>query len=160
MLKNLSVSSKILGVALIVLVVTALIGVISLFKLTGIVEKADDMGNNLMPSVTLLAKMRNSVDTYRRSELQFYLKNTEEEFKKYYDRMGTMEIEMGKAAEAFKKFRLNDEEKKLLGVYEEAWKEYSASAQKALGLIKAGKVDEAQIETRGNGKKRYDSANI
>jgi hemerythrin-like metal-binding protein len=159
MFKNLSVSSKILGITLIVLVVTVLIGIISLFKLSGIVEKADDMGKNLMPSVSMLAMMRNSVDTYRRSELQFYLKNTEAEFKKYHDRMGAMEIEMNKGAEAFKKFRLNDEEKKLFGAYEEAWKEYSASAQKALGLIKAGKFDEAQIETRGNGKKRYDSVN-
>ena len=123
MFKNLSVSSKILGITLIVLVVTVLIGIISLFKLSGIVEKADDMGKNLMPSVSMLAMMRNSVDTYRRSELQFYLKNTEAEFKKYHDRMGAMEIEMNKGAEAFKKFRLNDEEKKLFGAYEEAWKE-------------------------------------
>jgi len=158
MFNNLSVSTKIFGISLAVLVISALVGIISLVKLSTIVEESDDMGKNLMPSVSLLAKMRNNVDTYRRSELQFYLKNSEEEFKKYHDRMGKMEAEMNSSADTFKKFRLNDEEKKMVNTYETAWKSYAASAQKALALIKEGKMEDAQTETRGNGKKLYEYA--
>ena len=159
MFKQLSISTKILGTIAVILAITIGVAIVAITRLSCIATVADHIGAVLMPRVTTLAKIRTSVDTYRRSELQFYLKNTDAEFKKYHDRMGKMQEEMTGAKESFAKLKLESEEKKQLESFDAAWSAYVASAQKSLDLIKAGKADEAPQQTRGEGKKLYDHVN-
>jgi hemerythrin-like metal-binding protein len=159
MLKNVSIRFKIVGTVVSILILMVLVGVISLFKLSSASTIAEDMGKNQMPSVTILAKLGNTVDTYRRSELQFYLKNSPEDFKRYLDRMGKMQDDFSAARNALGRLRLTDEEKKKFADFEAAWLAYTASAQKVVGLVKSGDFDAAQQQTRGEGKKLYDQAN-
>lgn len=158
MFSKIGLSAKIFGAQLIILAAMVTIGIVSISKLTTVTFIADELGQTQLPAVTILSKARNYVDTYRRSELQFYLKNTDEEFKKYHDRMGKMQDEMKSALDSYQKLHLLDEEKKKLQEFETTWKLYTASAAKALELITSGKVDDAQKQTRGEGKKHYDLA--
>jgi len=157
--KNLSVSTKILCTIATILVVTALVGLISIIKLSNVTKISEDMGQNVMPSISILAKFGNSVDTYRRSELQFYLKNSDADFKKYSDRIVKMQEEIKATRQEFYKHSDTDNEKKLMAEFDAAWEGYVASAQKALDLIKIGNIADAQNQTRGDGKKLYDQAN-
>lgn len=159
MFKNVSISVKILGSIALILVISVLVGIISMVKLGTLSNIGDDMGKKLMPSATHIAKMRNAVDTYRRSELQFYLTNTDADIARYGERMGKMDEELKAGKDALAKFNLTDAEKKMLANFETAWKEYSAVSQKSLALIREGKRDEAQTLTRGDAKKLYDQAN-
>jgi len=159
MFKNLNIGAKIFSTIVVITIISAMVGVVSLAKLSGVSATADEIGSNLMPSVAALAKMRNFVDTYRRSELQFYLNNTEAEFKKYFDRMGKMQEELKVIRDSYAKLRLSEADKKQITVFDSAWQSYITSAQKALALIREGKQDEAQAVTRGEGKKLYDQAN-
>ncbi len=159
MANRLSIGSKVLGTVGLVLTLLVLIGIVSLAKLSTVASVADEMGQNHMPSVTLLAKIRNNVDTYRRSELQFYLKNSAEDFKRYFDRMGKMQEEMNASREAFKKLKLSEEEKKQLAAFDTVWNSYVTFTNGVIELIKAGKLEEAQTQTRGEGKKLYDASN-
>ena len=159
MFSRVTIGTKIIGIVGAILVLLILIGLVSLVKLSNVATVAGEIGGNEMPGVTILAKIGNNVDTYRRSELQFYLKNSEEDFNRYLTRMGTMREEITSALEAYKKLPLAEEEKKHLAAFDAAWPPYVASAEKVVGLVKAGQMDEAQTQTRGEGKKLYDEAN-
>ncbi|RII29462.1 MAG: hypothetical protein CXR30_11240 [Geobacter sp.] len=159
MLKNLSVSTKILSTIAIILIVTALVGLISIIKLSNVTKISEDMGQNVIPSVSILAKFGNNVDTYRRSELQFYLKNSDADLKKYSDRMIRMQEEIKAARQEFLKHSDTDNEKRMMAEFDATWERYVASAQKALDLIRAGNAADAQSQTRGEGKKLYDQSN-
>jgi len=158
-MKHFSIRWKIIGTVTSVIVLMVLAGAISLFKLSSASTIAEDMGQNLMPSVTILAKLGNAVDTYRRSELQFYLKNTREDFSRYLARMEKMEESCRAAKSALGKLRLTDEEKRKFAEFETTWLAYTGSARKTVELIKSGNIDAAQQQTRGEGKKLYDQAN-
>ncbi|WP_168205956.1 bacteriohemerythrin [Geobacter sp. FeAm09] len=159
MFKNVSVGTKILGTVATILVLMILVGILSIVRLSSVTGVADDMGRNLMPSVSLLAQMRNTVDTYRRSELQFYLPNTDEDFKRYSDRMVKMQDELKTARQSYDKLDLTDGEKKQIASFDSAWQEYTASTRKVLELIRGGNLEDAQKQTRGEGKKLYDRVN-
>jgi hemerythrin-like metal-binding protein len=160
MFNKLSISTKIIGTIAVVLALSVLVAVIAITRLAMVSAVAGDVGEVLMPRVAALAKIRTSVDTYRRSELQFYLKNTDAEFEKYHTRMGKMQEEMKAAKEQVAKLNLSAEEKKQLDVFDAAWNAYVGSAQQVLTLLKSGKAEEAQQQTRGEGKKLYDQVNL
>ncbi len=159
MFKNMSVGSKIISTITLIMLMSVLVGGVSLTKLARVASVTDDIGMSGMPHVIDLAKLRNSVDTYRRSELQFYLKNSDDDFKKYQDRMAKMQEEMKGVKDAFLKRMLTEDEKKQISAFDAAWQSYTANAQKALALVREGRPDEAQAITRGEGKKFYDQAN-
>lgn len=159
MFRNMGVSARILCAIIAVTSITVLVGVFSVTRLSFVRKVADDLGSNQIPGVMALAKMGNFTDTYRRSELQFYLKNSDDDLKKYQDRMGKMLNEIKTARDAYSKLNLHDEEKKQLADFDAALQVYTASAQKVLALIREGKIDEAQSLTRGDGKKQYDHVN-
>jgi len=159
MFNRVGISTKIFGTIVTTLIIMLLVGILSSMKLSSVTSVAEEMGQHQMPGVTILANIRNNVDTYRRSELQFYLKNSEEEFKRYHDRMGKMQEELKASREKYSKLHLSDEEKKQISEFETAWDSYVSSTQKAIDLLKSGKVDEAQKQTRGDGKKTYDQSN-
>jgi len=133
--------------------------VVSLGKLATVTHVTEEIGNSGLPHMSDLSKLRNRVDTYRRSELQFYLKNSDEEFKKYSDRMLKMQDEMKEIEGNFAKRNPTDDEKKMISSFETLWKQYTGTAQKTLALIRDGKSEEAQTITRDEGKKLYDQAN-
>src|SRR5689334_9145379 len=159
MLTRLSVRTKILGTIGVVLTISLVVAAVAVIKLSSLAAVSDDIGKVLMPRVAIMAKIRNSVDTYRRSELQLYLKNSEAEFTKYYDRMDKMQEDMKVTKEAYGKLNLSADEKKHLESFDNAWNTYVASARKVVDLVKSGNVDEAQKLTRGEGKTRYDQVN-
>ncbi|TWJ18245.1 bacteriohemerythrin [Geobacter argillaceus] len=159
MFSRVTIGTKIIGIVGAILGLLILIGLVSLAKLSNVAAVADEIGRKEMPGVTILAKIGNNVDTYRRSELQFYLKNTEEDFKRYHDRMGKMQEEIKSSLEAYKKLPLADEEKRHLAAFDAAWPPYVTNTANVDELVKAGQLDEAQKLTRGEGKKLYDEAN-
>lgn len=159
MIKNLKIGTKILTSIMVITVFSVVMAVISLSKLAKVTHVTDDIGMNGMPHMSDLSKLRNRVDTYRRSELQFYLKNTEADFKKYADRMIKMQDELKTIKDGFAKRNPTDDEKKMVAAFDTAWLGYLATAQQAFTLIQQEKSDEAQLITRGEGKKIYDQAN-
>lgn len=159
MLKNMSIRAKIIGAVISMLVFMVLIGSVSIWKLSVASSIADDMSRNLMPSVALLARIGTNVDTYRRSELQLYLKNSSADFQRYRDRMALMQKEFQSSGAAVKTLRLTPAEQQNYANFEAAWSAYASSAAKVIDLIAAGNPDAAQVQTRGEGKKLYDAAN-
>jgi hemerythrin-like metal-binding protein len=159
MLKNIGISTKVFGTILAIILIMVVIGIFSITRLVSVANVADELGQQHMPAVSFVAKMRNCVDTFRRSELQFYLKNSADDFKRYHERMGKMQDELKAAKESYGKLHLSEQEKKTLAEFETAWSTYLSTTQKVIDLLKAGSVDEAQMLTRGDGKKFYDQSN-
>jgi hemerythrin-like metal-binding protein len=159
MFKNLGIGVKILSSILVVTFFSVVMAIVSLGKLATVSNVTDDIGMNGMPHMRDLSMLRNRVDTYRRSELQFYLKNSEADFKKYADRMVKMKEEIKEAKNAFAKRNPTTDETKLMASFDGAWLEYTDTAQKVFSLIQEGKADDAQNVTRNEGKKVYDKAN-
>ncbi len=159
MFSSVNIGTKIVGTVGSILILLILIGLVSLAKLSTVAAVANQLGQVDMPNVTSLAKMRNNVDTYRRSELQFYLKNSEEDFKRYLDRMGRMQEELNASRDVFRKRIQLEEEKRQLAAFDTTWQSYVAFTRNVVELIKAGKLEEAQLQTRGEGKKLYDESN-
>ncbi len=159
MFKNMGIGAKIVSSIMVVTFFSVLMAVVSLGKVASVAHVTDEIGMNITPRMSDLSKLRNRVDTYRRSELQFYLKSTEAEFKKYADRMIKMQEEIKDIKGEFLKRNPSEEEKKRMEGFDPAWQGYVATAQKAYSLIQEGKSDEATAVTRGEGKKLYDQAN-
>lgn len=158
MLNKMGITWKILCTVGMILLLMLALGIITSAKLYQVTGYADEIGRSLLPSVTLTGKLRSSVDTYRRSELQFYLKNNGEDLQRYLDRMTKMQGEIKAALDDFTHHGLTDDEKKLITTFNTVWSSYNESALKVIELIKAGKLDDAQRQTRGDGKKQYDLA--
>jgi hemerythrin-like metal-binding protein len=159
MLKNLNIRSKIMGAVLATLAFMILIGCVAIWKLSVASATADHMSRNLMPGVATLAKIGNAVDTCRRSELQFYLKNSREEFVRYRDRMARMETDIQDGVTYLGTLHLTGAEQQTIASFRSAWAAYTRSAGMVTQMVEAGRLDEAQAQTRGEGKRLYDAAN-
>ncbi|GAM10814.1 methyl-accepting chemotaxis protein [Geobacter sp. OR-1] len=153
------IQTKITGTLVVIISLMCLVGLIACLKLWELARVADELGQVNMPAVMMLAKMRNNVDTYRRSELQFYLKNTPDDFNRYYERMGKMQTELKSSLESYGKLKLSAGEQGKIKELDAAWNSYLEAAKKSVDLIKAGNIDDAQAQTRGEGKKLYDNTN-
>jgi len=159
MAKGISVGTKIVGSNLVVVVIMVLVAILSIARMSSITTVAETIATEQVPMLQHFNAMRNAVDTYRRSELQFYLDNDEASLSRYADRMRKMAEEIASHGEALKKMPLTDVEKKGLGEFDAAFAEYRASAEKTLSLVRGGKIAEGTVHTRGEGKKLYDRVN-
>ncbi len=158
MFKKLSMSVKLLGSFGAVLVVMILVGLLAMTKLAQVNHAAHQLGANDLPSVVLAGKLRMSMDHYRRSELQLYLKNTDADLKNYADLMGKIRQEMDLGLDKLNKVSNAQDAKHQITAFSTAWKSYEESAQRVRTLIQQGRADEAQSVTRGAGKQAYEQA--
>jgi len=159
MFTSLRVNQKFMIVIFAFLVSSLLAGVVTFTKLTSITGDTERIGGVLMPATAVAGKLRNSVDTYRRSELQYYLNNTDEEMKRYADRMVKMREEVKDMRESLAKMPLSAEARKQLADFDAAWSAYAPTAAKVYDMIRGGDSNGAQKLTRGEGKKLYDKTN-
>ncbi|GAB4300614.1 MAG: methyl-accepting chemotaxis protein [Desulfuromonadia bacterium] len=159
MARGLGVGAKIVGANLAVVAIMVLVAIISITRMSSVSSVAEGIAAEQVPMLQHFNSMRNSVDTCRRSELQFYLYNDEASLAKYAERIKKMAEEIASHEGALRKMALTDVEKKGLAEFDSTFADYRKSADRVISLVREKKIAEATALTRGEGKELYDRVN-
>jgi methyl-accepting chemotaxis protein len=157
MLSNLSLRTKIMSGFLVVMLLTLVLGIISLVELKGLSKNIEDLANNQMPSVKYLGEIERIVGGIRRGEIQSsYNQDDVAAVDKYQKRLSESKTEIGKNSAGYDKMEKSAEEGKNWSEAKQATERYLASAAVTFQLIKEGKRPEATAQQYEASKKEFD----
>ncbi len=95
-LRNLSISAKVVSAFALVLVVTIVLGLFAIQRLSDVNDHAADIRNNWLPSTRILGELKFKTMRYRQRQAVFVLFTTEEERQKEIDNLGTIDADIQK----------------------------------------------------------------
>jgi len=130
MFRHLSIGTKMILTFLVVIALTAVIGIFAMVqnsRLTGIV--AQTAGSDI-PGIHSAALMQSLVGSHRRGEFLMLLATEKEAREKYARRNDEAAEKLAKAQAAYEKIMDSDEEKKCYGEFKSAWAVYIAEYPK------------------------------
>jgi methyl-accepting chemotaxis protein len=156
-LSNVSIKMKIISGFSLVVLLTAVVGIIAIVKMQGLGNDIDDFTSNLMPSVKYLNEVERGLNDVRRGEIQASYKQEDTAVvDKYFKRLGDKKVDVAKSVANYDKMNLTAEEKKNWGQAKQEIDQYFVAAAKTFELIKAGKTQEAIEQQNGASKKEFD----
>jgi methyl-accepting chemotaxis protein len=159
MLKNLKISNKILVGFMTVLILVLGLGVFSLYMMSRIKEKTNDITLNWLPSVYYVSAMNKNISDLRIKEYRHILTFTDNE-------MDLIELDLKKLKDEFDsntknyvKLISSDEEQKLYDNFKDLYDQYWVEHAKILKVSRQNLTDSAKKMMWGKSKELYDAAN-
>jgi len=153
--KNLSISTKLISGFLAVIALSILMGGISLWKLAGVNENVNQLGDNWMVSVYTIGQVSDGLANLRRLDLA-YLGTEGAEAHAGYEREMVEYAEQVKTNwAAYEPTITLDEEKRIAPELKEMWQRYHAYHEQSMGLLREGKNAEAKALIYGDEKAAY-----
>jgi methyl-accepting chemotaxis protein len=156
-LSNFRISTKIGGGFFIIVILTLLLGLISLIQLSRVANTTEDIASNKLVSVEMTGKLRDLLNEFRRNESRHLLSATRKEMK-------ALEVAMADGAKTLKDLDANADrifgsptEAKMLADYRknrEIWLEVNLRMAPA---SRAGKQDEATELYNGESNTAFDA---
>ncbi|MBJ6725785.1 HAMP domain-containing methyl-accepting chemotaxis protein [Geomesophilobacter sediminis] len=156
--KDMRIGGKIFFVVLVVLGLTAILGVFSIYQLGRVNASTVDIATNWLPSVKTLGRMEANMGEIRRSELQFVLSDSKENLEKYAKRLETQFESMKKTQAEYEKLISSPEEKKLYEEFLATWNSYLEVNKKIMPLGWQNKDRECKELIRGDSSKFFNTA--
>ncbi|OCX17466.1 HAMP domain-containing methyl-accepting chemotaxis protein [Pseudomonas graminis] len=153
---DLKISTKLISSFLVVLALTAAMGVFAIHQLGAVNQAAQDIRGNWMPSMRAAAGMRFFAANYRLKENRHISTDVAEE-KAQAEREATearqqFETRMG----TYENLLSNDEDRQLLAAAKSAWASYLTSSNQVLDLSRQNQEDQARSLLRGESKVRFE----
>ena len=153
---DLKISTKLISSFLVVLALTAAMGVFAIHQLGGVNQAAQDIRGNWMPSMRAAAGMRFFAASYRLKENRSIGTDVAEE-KAQAEREATearqqFETRMG----TYENLLSNEEDRQLLAAAKGAWATYLATSNQLLELSRQNQEDQARSLLRGESKVRFE----
>lgn len=156
-LSNFKISTKIGGGFFIIVVLTLVLGIISLVQLSRVASTTEDIASNKLVGVEMTGKLRDLLNEFRRNESRHLLSATRKEMK-------ALEVNMADGAKALKELDaladrifVSPAEIKMLADYRknrEVWLDVNLRMAPA---SRAGKQDEATELYNGESKTAFDA---
>jgi len=155
--RNLKVANKIMLVVSAVLVLTAILGLLSIQKLKAVNGSTTDIATNWLPSVATLGEMGTATQSVRRLELRHIL-STNKADKDSTEAQLSSTLEDLKQAEArYEPMIASPEERNLYDQFRQSWDAYMAEQRKILDLSRANKTEDAANLADGLSKEKFAS---
>ncbi|RZI67959.1 MAG: HAMP domain-containing protein [Pseudomonas sp.] len=153
---DLKISTKLISSFLVVLALTAAMGVFAIHQLGAVNQAAQDIRGNWMPSMRAAAGMRFFAANYRLKENRHISTDVAEE-KAQAEREATearqqFETRMG----TYENLLSNDEDRQLLAAAKSAWASYLTSSNQVLDLSRQNQEEQARSLLRGESKVRFE----
>jgi methyl-accepting chemotaxis protein len=155
---NIMIRSKILAAFFVITLMTLFLGIFSLTEIGKVNSEAEDMSNNLIPSITAISAIDSQLNINRRGEILACTKTTPEELEQYSKRQTETMVKVNKAIAEFEKLPLSVEEKNKLDGFKSQIAVYYKDSAKTFEAAKTGNVDETIATMRSVSKKSYDIA--
>jgi methyl-accepting chemotaxis protein len=137
-LSDVRIGVKLGGVFLVMVLLTVLLGILSLMQITKIHDDTNDIATNWLPSISTLGKIQNLLNDTRRGELQHILDSTPDGKKKEADRIASNLPKLEAEGKKFEAMLDSPQEKQAWDKYVQSLKAYQATTPKFLELSNAG----------------------
>ena len=138
-----------------VLVLMAVLGVVSLRKLSKMNEAAADLGTNWLPSVQILGQLRFDAGVARRWELNYFLLPDKVEARQRFEQaMATVERD----EKTYEPLISSDEERRLYQEFRSAWDQHLAVKSRFFTMAEKGQQKEALALSDTDGLETFSAA--
>ncbi|HWV16868.1 MAG TPA: methyl-accepting chemotaxis protein [Cellvibrio sp.] len=153
---DLKIATKLLAAFMLVLILTAFMGIFSIFQLASVNKVANEIASNWMPSMRAAQGMRFFVAEYRIKEARHVLAKDQEE-------MANMEQQAAEAAKSFEdrlttyeKLLTSEDDRQLFSDVTHNWQQYKEASKKLLEISRTTTGDEARNFFYGPSKQTFD----
>ena len=151
--KNLKISAKLLVGFVLLLVLTAFIGLFSIYELSSVNNSATELGTNWMPSVKAAMGVKERLSRIRSQEAQLVFAENPEEIAVYEGRVNEAVKGLRENEAAYAALITEPEEKKLYSDFIQEENAYLQITDKMIAFKKENKSDEAIALLRGESSK-------
>jgi methyl-accepting chemotaxis protein len=155
---DLKIRAKLVISFMVLIMLTAVLGLVMIVKLTEISKSADLVAVRELPSTLSISKISDYFGSFRRGELLLILSDKKEDMEKYVKRNQETLEKMNNELAAYEKMLDSDEERKAFSVFAAAWKSYLAESPKIAVLALENKDAEASDMARGASSKYFNQA--
>jgi methyl-accepting chemotaxis protein len=156
--RDLKIASKILVSFVMVLAITAFLGLFALSEMADVRSSADDIATNWLPSVKYASDMNTNTSDFRVAELQHLLSSDDRQMAAWEKEMERVEALLRKNQIAYELVITSDEERKKYEEFQRLWAEYMIEHASVLALSRANRKEEATDLIRGRSQERFEVA--
>jgi hemerythrin-like metal-binding protein len=142
MFKHLSIGTKMVMTFLVVIVLTAVIGIFSIVQNNRLATIIGQTAGSDIPSIHSITQIQSLVGSHRRGEALMLLATEKDVKEKYIKRNEESVEKLAKEQAAYEKIVDTEEEKKLLGEFKTAWSAYLAEYPKIKDFALQGGSEE------------------
>jgi len=155
---DLRIATKLITSFLVVLALTAVMGVFAVIQLGQVNQTATDMRDNWLPSVRLASGMRFFVANYRIKELRYLLTEDATERTQYEQEAADARKEVDTRIVRYEKDGLisSPAEQALFDTFKSDWESYLASSKTLLNEAREGSKEQALAVLRGDSKRTFE----
>ena len=155
---SLSVRTKLLAGFAVVLVLTAVLGVMAVSKLGSINQSTEFQADMVVPGVAVIGDVNGITSDYRVAQLEHVIAEPGSEALKAAEAAIADESgDMDAAFEAYEPTITEPEDRELFNAVKAHWEEYKEETAPFLELSRAGKSEEAMTYLTGESKKDFDN---
>jgi methyl-accepting chemotaxis protein len=155
---NLKIRAKLIISFMALIMLTAVLGLLMIVKLTDISKTADMVAARELPSTLSISKISDLFGSYRRGELLMILSDKKEDIEKYLKRNQETLEKMNHEQAVYVKMLDSDDERKVFAEFTQQWNHYLAESPKIAALALENKDLEASELTRGASSKFFNQA--
>ncbi|WP_224983652.1 methyl-accepting chemotaxis protein [Geomonas agri] len=153
-----SIRTKLVISFLLLLVLTALLGGLTIVRLGAISGTANDLAQRQLPSLLSISKIQDYFGSYRRGELLQIVSTEQKDVEKYIKRNSEMQAKLQTELENYRRLMDSDEERRLFTAFTDELKLYQAEDPKISELALVNKDTEAGELVRAASSTHFNAA--
>jgi methyl-accepting chemotaxis protein len=156
--RNLGVRGRLLAAFGVVVLLTAGLGILGVVQMARIDGATEDIATIWLPSVKLLGRIDDRINTIRRYELGHVLATDPAVYDRYEEMIQALSRQLAEAERAYEPLINSREEKAAFAAFREQWDRYMVEQRQVLALSRAGKQVEARNLTSSTSLKVHNEA--
>jgi methyl-accepting chemotaxis protein len=156
--RDLRIATKILLSFVLVLTITACLGLFALSEMSDVRMSADEIATNWLPSVKHVSDINTNTSDFRIAELQHILSTDEDQMIAWEKEMDRVAAALRKNEEAYQPLISSKEERRQYDDFRVQWAEYMDEHATVLALSRSNRNEEARDLLRGRSQKQFDEA--
>ncbi|WP_191489169.1 methyl-accepting chemotaxis protein [Pseudomonas sp. FEN] len=155
---DLRIATKLITSFLLVLALTAVMGVFAVIQLGQVNQTATDMRENWLPSVRLSSGIRFFVANYRVKEIRYLLSEDTKEQAQYEQEVADARKDVDSRIVRYEKEGLisSPKEQALFDTFKSDWESYLVISKKLLSESRQGTREQAMVILKGDSKRTFD----
>jgi len=156
MFSNMRIGTKLIGSFAVLLGITALLGVFSLFQLRGLNNATVEITSNWLPASRYAADLNLNTSDLRIAEMQHVLSTSDQDMQHYEKIIAGLMATIEKNSIESARLVASPEEQKIFDEFSKRWKNYLNDHRQLITLSRANKTEEARAFMNGMSQKNYD----
>jgi len=141
---NLRIATKLVFSFMLVLALTAFIGIFSIFRLEAVNDTANEMAQEWMPSIRLASEVNTNTADFRRYELAHVLASSPADMQDYERSLAETRALLDANVAQYVPLIANDEERRHFDAFSSAWKAFMGYHDRLMALSQEGRTEDAR----------------